>query len=61
MYQSIGQREKGLRENFENHKFPNDLKIFTLSVVGDVLELPDHGKCSKRKKVLKISHIPCVV
>lgn len=45
MCQSIGQREKGLRDDTEKHKFQNDLKIFMLSVVGDV---PDYGKCSKK-------------
>lgn len=49
MHQSIAEGEKGLREdNFKKHKFCNDLKSFMLSMVGNVLEFPDH-KCSERK------------
>lgn len=44
---SIAEREKELKEDdLEEHRFWNDLKSFLLSVVGNVLELPDHGKCS---------------
>ena len=41
--------KKGFQEgDLEKHKFGNDLKSFILSVIDNILELPDRGKRSKK-------------